>query len=200
MTENPDSVPGEESPPPIGHNSEAEPSGMSQARLVIAEKLAALAVEALALTDDSDALSEKEKANAKRLKEIRVKALPDLLAQFGASAWEGDGMRVALATVVKGAISAAPDTDKALGLLRQYGFPGGVVTTMTVEFGPGESDLATQIATLLGETFHREVALERKVHSSTLQAFGREKLATGSDLDLRQIGLSSWLEATVKRK
>jgi hypothetical protein len=165
-----------------------------------AEKLADVAAQVLVLQDESAQLANRDKIIGTQIRDLQQKVIPDLMAQLGAKAWEGEGVRVAMSTKVKGAISSAPDVEKAFSLLRQLDFPGAIATTMTVSFGPGEEDLATKIAELLGETFNREVSLERTVHSSTLQAFGREKLADGTPIDLGMLGLFASVEATVKRK
>lgn len=189
--------PDEAGPAGPGHNL---PPVDPPAEKTPAEKLADVAAQVLVLKDESAQLANRDKIIGTQLRDLHQKTIPDLMAQLGARAWEGEGMRVAVETKVKGAISSAPDVEKAFLLLQQLGFPGGIATTMTVEFGPGEEDLATSVAELIGSTFNREVALERKVHSSTLQAFGREKLADGTPIDLGMLGLFASVEATVKRK
>lgn len=165
-----------------------------------AEKLADVAAQVLVLKDESAQLANRDKIIATQVADLQKKVIPDLMAQIGARAWEAEGLRVTMETKVLGSITNAPDVEKAFSLLRQLDFPGGIATTMTVEFGPGEEDLATRVAELIGSTFNREVALERKVHSSTLRSFGKEKLADGTPIDLGMLGLFASVEATVKRK
>lgn len=165
-----------------------------------AEKLADVAAQVLVLKDESAQLANRDKIISTQVRNLQGKVIPDLMTQLGARAWEADGLRVAMETKVRGAISSAPDIEKAFSLLKQLDFPGGIATTITVEFGPGEEDLATRVAEVIGATFNREVAVERKVHSSTLHAFGREKLADGTPIDLGVLGLTAFVEANVKRK
>lgn len=192
--------PDETGPAGLGHNLPPADLPTQFAPQTPAEKLADVAAQVLVLKDESAQLANRDKIIATQLRDLQGKVIPDLMTQLGARAWEGEGVRVAIETKVKGAISSAPDAEKAFLLLQQLGFDGGIATTMTVEFGPGEEDLATRVAELIGETFNREVSLERKVHSSTLQAFGREKLADGTPIDLKMIGLTAFVEANVKRK
>ena len=192
--------PDEAGPAGPGHNLPPDDPSPQFAHQTPAEKLTDVAAQVLVLKDESAQLANRDKIISTQLRDLQGKVIPDLMTQLGARAWEGEGMRVAVETKVKGAISSAPDVEKAFLLLQQLGFPGGIATTMTVEFGPGEEDLATRVAELIGSTFNREVALERKVHSSTLQAFGREKLADGTPIDLGMLGLFASVEATVKRK
>ena len=189
--------PNEAGPAGPGHNM---PPTDTVAPQTPAEKLADVAAQVLVLQDESAQLANRDKIIGTQIRELQQKVIPDLMAQLGARAWEGEGVRVAMATKVVGAISRAPDVEKAFALLRQLEFPGAIATTMTVEFGPGEEDLASKIAEMIGETFNREVTLERKIHSSTLAAFGREKLADGTPIDLGMLGLTASIEATVKRK
>lgn len=180
----------------LGHN--LPPS--DEPELTPAQRLEQAAHEVLSLQDESARMANLDKIIGTKLRTLQGKTIPDLLAQIGARAWEADGLRVASATKVFGSLSKAPDAEKALSLLQQLGFPGSINTTMTVEFGAGEEALADSVATIISESFHREVALERKIHSSTLAAFGREKLADGTPIDLGMLGLSALIEATVKRK
>lgn len=188
-----------DAPPGIGDNF-PPPDHPAAAPETVPEAIARVAGEAVAIMAEISVMTTKQKGLDRRLKEIQVKGLPELLAQLGTATWENDEAKVAVGTKVQGSINRAPDVEAALALLKEHGFPGPILTTMTVEFGAGEESLAEQIGALLGETFHREVALERKVHAATLAAFGREKLAGGSPIDLEALGLSSWREASVKGK
>jgi len=185
--------PDEAGPAGLGHN-------LPPVDKTPAEKLADVAAQVLVLKDESAQLANRDKIIATQVADLQRKVIPDLMTQLGARAWEAEGLRVTMETKVLGSITNAPDIEKAFLLLRQLDFPGGIATTMTVEFGPGEEDLATRVAELIGSTFNREVALERKVHSSTLRSFGKEKLVDGTPIDLGMLGLFASVEATVKRK
>lgn len=101
------------------------------------------------------------------------------------------GYELTLKNKIVGALSKAPDVDKALEYLEAKGFKGATNATISVSVPDAERDAV--VAKLPGNP-----KVERKINHNTLAAFARECLSSGEGFDLDIVGLTSLTEVQIK--
>lgn len=158
----------------------------------------------VAIVEYVEALNEtlaNAEAKVKELKEIHRRAieleLPEAMSEAGLSSFTtGTGRKVSLETFVSGSIPKARQAE-AFSWLRENGHGGLIKRELTIAFGKGEDQRATEIREFLE---HRNLPVEDKesVHSSTLAAWARECLASGEAIPQELLGVYSAIRAKIK--
>lgn len=140
-------------------------------------------------------------ARVKELKEIQRRAiewdLPEAMGEVGVSSFvTGTGRKVSLETFVTGSIPKARQAE-AFAWLRENGHGGLIKRELSVAFGKGDDQMATEIRQFLE---HRFLTVEDKetVHSSTLAAWARECLSGGDNIPQDLLGIYSATRAKIK--
>jgi hypothetical protein len=171
------------------------------------EKVVTLAEEAKALEDHIASINELLKAAQGRFNEIRLTELPTLMAEIGIKDFatapdeEGKYTEIKVGDFVGGSLPKEPDKRAAaIAYLEQDEDRASLVKTqLAMEFGKGEHNMALSLAEELREKGFT-VNLESGVHAGTLQAFAREALRNGDEIDCEKLGLFHGTKADIKIK
>lgn len=159
------------------------------------ETLKALATEVASLEANVAQLNEMLKSANTRLHHIKTKELPDAMARMGSGVWENEekNFKVEIKDYVSGSlpkleVDNGEARQKALDLLHEYGADDLVKTEIDLIFGKSEHNIALDlIGRLTQEGFAPNV--KSGVHAGTLQAFVRERLKKGENVDLETLGM-----------
>lgn len=134
-------------------------------------------------------LEEKLKEAKSNLHEIRTKKLPEFMAELGMDSMSFDGYSVKITDFVSGSIPKDPERkNKAIDWLSSHDASGIVKTQIRIEFPRGEKEDADRLEKSLRKAGY-DPALEETVHPQTLQAFARERLEGGEEIDPEVLGL-----------
>ncbi len=138
-----------------------------------------------------------ERAKADKLRTER-EDLPELLREFGLSEVKLDnGAKVTVKDEVTAAIPAARQAE-AWAWLEARNYDGIIKTVVSIPFARGEAEDARHTAEELTESLGRPAELARTVHSQTLKAFVKERMAAGEAIPFDLFGVFPYSVATVK--
>jgi hypothetical protein len=137
-----------------------------------------------------------------RLKEqhrsILVKDIPGIMQEMGIESVKVDGAKVSVEQVVNANISA-DRREAALAWLRENGHDDIIKSEVSLAFGKGEDDVARAfIQKVQSMGFRPEV--KEGVHPSTLKAFVRQCLQTGTPIEMDLLGVYLTTMAKIERK
>jgi hypothetical protein len=139
----------------------------------------------------------------RQLKTIMEERLPLLLDRIGLPEIgidvEGRRVRIALDFNVFGSISKCPDFGKAVAHLRETGFGGKVITTISLDFTEDQDDEKNKVLEAISAE-GAEPNITADVNSATLRAHVRQCLMDGAPIDLAAIGCTVVRAAKFSKK
>jgi hypothetical protein len=129
------------------------------------------------------------KAAKHSLQILRTGRLPDLMAEIQSDHFNHGGWDIKLTDFVSGSLPKDPEKRQAaLDWLEKNEADGLIKTDVSLAFGRSQFDEATKVAEGLIEEGHA-VNVTSGVHAQTLQAFARERIRNGEDIDCEVLGL-----------
>jgi hypothetical protein len=129
------------------------------------------------------------KAAKHSLQSIRTGRLPDLMAEIQSDHFTHDGWECKLTDFVSGSLPKNPNKRAAAIKWLEKNEAGGLIKTdVNLSFGRSQYDEANELADNLIKEGHA-VVLSSGVHAQTLQAFARERIRNGDDIDCEVLGL-----------
>ena len=129
------------------------------------------------------------KAAKKSLQSLRTGRLPDLMAEIQSDHFSHGGWEVKLTDFVSGSLPKDPEKRKlAMDWLEKHEAEGLIKTDVSMSFGKSQYDEAVTVAESLIEEGHA-VNVTSGVHAQTLQAFARERIRNGEEIDAELLGL-----------
>lgn len=151
---------------------------------------------AIELQDTIAMLEDSLKAAKGSLHEIASKEVPEILGTLQMDEITYKGWNVKVAEIVSGSLPKEEHAkQKAINWLKDHEAEGLIKTTVSADFGKGEHNMAGEILAAMNKAI-AEIGLEdlegkmdMGVHPQTLQAFARERLANGEDIDTETLGL-----------
>lgn len=154
------------------------------------QRMMRLANEIIELEELEEALEDQLKDLRTNLSKKQREELPELMAENGLSEFKTeDGHKISLNDFVSGSLPNDPVRRKeAIDWLSKNGGQDLIKNTVSVEFAKTEHNRAKSLAAELTEKGFF-VDEKEMVHHSTLQAFAREKLHKGEDVQLETLGL-----------
>lgn len=153
------------------------------------EKLSALADEALALEELTAQLEEDLKVANSALNALKSRTIPDLMAELGMESFTRNGQTLGIYEFVSGSLPKDEEKRKrAIAWLESNGGGGLIKTEISMSFGKDDRDQAVQTYKMLKQA-GADPKAETGVHASTLQAFARERLKNGEQIDTEMLGL-----------
>lgn len=153
------------------------------------DRLNEIADEALALEEAVRQMEADLKVASAALNAIKSRQLPEMMAELGLESFTRNGQTLEVQSFVSG--SLPKDEDKrarAIAWLEEHDGAGLIKTQMSLAFGKDDREEAKRIYRLL-KAEGAEPATETGVHSATLQAFARERLKNGEEIDTECLGL-----------
>lgn len=164
-------------------------------------------IEAVSEADHMEQLikqtEEDIKAMRSALHKIRSKRIPDLMAEIGLSEFkhelpDGGWIKVKIADLVSGSLPKDADGDEviegenpreaAIEHLIDLGGESLIRSTVALDFAKSQHNEALDLVAQLQEKGYT-VSFAETVHPQTLQAFAREKIASGEPIDPEKLGL-----------
>jgi hypothetical protein len=135
-------------------------------------------------------------ALSKELLKLKRDDLPALMDELELTEFVlKSGARIRVKPGVSASITEQ-NKPQAFAWLITNGFGGIIKTLVEVQFGKGEHDAAEKAAALLKTRFKdREVSVDESVHSSTLNAFVKERMEKGEGVPLDLFGVFTYKEA-----
>jgi hypothetical protein len=131
------------------------------------------------------------KAAKHSLQSIRTGRLPDLMAEIQSDHFTHDGWECKLNDFVSGSLPKDPvRRAAAIDWLERNEAEGLIKTDVKVVFGRSQYDEAVEVADNLMQEGHA-VDVSSGVHAQTLQAFARERIRNGDEIDCELLGLYS---------
>lgn len=170
-------------------NDEFDVKGEEQSSPDILQQLHASLQEAIQLEVSADQMEEDLKALKKQLQFIKTGRIPDLMAQLQFENITHMGWKVKVDNFVNGSLPSDEEPRaKAIDWLEKHDGAGLIKTKLSLDFGRSQHNEALSVAAkLVEEGFSPKV--ESGVHSSTLQAFARERIKNGEPIDTDVLGL-----------
>lgn len=169
---------------------------MNDTKLNELSQLAHLLVQAEADIDNAETQLKHLKENARRLREESIPSAMQELELTSVTLSSGEKVKVGLE--VYAAIPQA-SRDEAFDWLTTNGFDGIIKTEVSMNFGRGELQRATQLAQQLRAAGH-EASLTQNVHPQTLKAFLKEQLGAARPVPLDLFGARPVMTAKVTTK
>ena len=163
------------------------------------EVLNAALESAKAMAEEIEQMEEDLKALKASYRALTEGVVVDLLDELGMSKLTFKGWDVSVSDFCRGSLPKDPQKRaEAIKWLDLQGAGGLVRTQVSVKFGKDEREEATLIVSRL-KAAGLEPAVEEGVHSSTLAAFGRERMRNGEPLDPELLGLAVGRVAKFKK-
>jgi|TARA_R110002020_G_scaffold259077_1_gene472952 hypothetical protein len=111
-------------------------------------------------------------------RELSEQTIPNKLAEYGVSELKlSDGSSISAEPFYSARITAR-NVENAHNWLRENGHGDLIKNTLTLTFGQGEDEIASELAELLTKQGHMP-ATKEAVHPSTLRAFVKERIESG---------------------
>lgn len=150
-----------------------------------------LIAESVSLAETIEGINEALSHAQARFNVIKSKELPEALAELGTTEFvdPDTGFKAELSSFVSGSLPKEIEPrEKAINWLSEHDGEGLIKTEVNLAFGKSEHNMAMDlVGRLRDEGF--TVQIESGVHAQTLQAFARERLANGEDVDTEVLGL-----------
>lgn len=165
------------------------------------KRVRALIAESVELEETIEGIDEALKAAQARFNAIKSKELPEALAELGTTEFldPETGYKAELTNFVSGSLPKEPEPRQAaINWLSENDGEGLVKTEVALAFGKSQHNEAMDlVGRLRDEGF--TVQVESGVHASSLQAFARERLADGKEVDTEVLGLYVGNIAKIKK-
>ena len=130
---------------------------------------------------------------------LATDSIPQLMDQMGVERLDVDGMKVTKKMLVSASIPVSR-REEAFGWLRGAGLDDIIKNDVSVSFGKGQDNLASEIAAVLTEKYGLDTKVKTAVHPMTLKAFVRERVESGKEIDLDLFGAFITTAAEIRRK
>ena len=177
-----------------------EDAGSATADPNILEKLNKCADELLSYKDIVDQMEEDLKVARAALNALQTKTMPELMAEAQMESFTRDGRTIEVSSFVSGSLPKEEEKRAAaIRWLEEHDGAGLIKTSVGLSFGRGEHNVALALAAGLKAQGH-EPLVETGVHAATLQAFARERLKDGDEIDTEVLGLFTGRVVKVKEK
>jgi len=166
------------------------------------DKIVALVQEAAAIQETIDSLNEALKVNVGRFNRIKQFELVNLMKDANMGKYESqDGkIKTKLDSYVSGSLPKEEfDKEQALQVLEEAGGAALIKTDISVRFPKNMHNAAKDFFARVREMLkeydpNEEVEFEEEmvegVHASSLQAFVRQKIKAGEEIDYEKLGLT----------
>ena len=163
--------------------------GAAQAAPEPLKRLNELADEAISLEQFIEDQESTLAAAKEALKEIRTRAMPEIMMQIQMTQFMHGNRLFKMEDSVLGSLPKDPALRvKAFELLKEYEAEGLIKTDVTVEFGRSQYEEAKRFYSAL-EADGLAASIDTTVHAGQLQAFVRNRLKKGEDVDARGLGI-----------
>ena len=163
------------------------------------EALMTLAWEAIEAQEAVASLTEALEVASKHFNKIKTQDLPAMMAEVGVDELSVPGQaKIKIKEFVSGSLPKEPGArDLAIKWLENHDGAALIKTEVSLTFGKAEHNVANA---LVEELKQRQFPVESSsgVHASTLQAFARECLKNGDEIDLETLGLYAGRIADIK--
>lgn len=127
-------------------------------------------------------------AAREKLKDLAERKVPELMDQIGIEEFRTrTGLKIKIDETIRASIPKAR-TAEAYAWLIANNHEALIKRSVVVEFGKGESDKASELASYLTKQGYAPDN-EAKVHAQTLSAWVREKLKAGNEVPLDLFGV-----------
>jgi hypothetical protein len=151
------------------------------------------------------ALQDQVKTETAYLNRVMTHLIPAMMAEigldeFGFNTEDGGRARLMLGTVLQGSLRYAPDEAEAVRYLEENGFPGGVLTEMSVSFTEDERGEIEVLMDNIKDNTGKSAHVERKINPSTLKAFVRSQLEADPTWDYEKVGIKAWQASTFSQR
>lgn len=146
-------------------------------------KIADLGKTMVALEAEIAKMDEERSAKAEELKAIQEGSLPEAMSEAGLSEFKTkDGAKITIKPYYSAKINAE-NGEECHSWLRDNGFGDLIKNEVVVSLGMGQDDITVQIKEF-AEDLGLKTVTKEQVHSSTLSAFVKEQVESGSDFPL----------------
>lgn len=148
---------------------------------------------ALDLEYDIALIEQALKQKNKDLALLMERLIPQALAvagisEFGFTTAAGDKARIENDLQVFASWTNVADKEKAVEYLESNGFPGGVVTDVTLRFTEDERELAENVGLNAALIAGRDPIIARTVNPSSLRSFIKQRLKEDPTFDYALVG------------
>jgi len=134
------------------------------------------AIELAAINDHITELEEELEAFNKRKNQLSCVDMPNLMRDLGMNDFTLDsGEKFKLEDFCSGSLNKAPDFNFAKSWVIENGGGDLIKTTVAVDFGTGEHNMAMNLRGQLADEGY-DVDVNEGIHPQTYASFGREKL------------------------
>ncbi len=173
--------------------------GEGQASPVSLEQLVSLGKQFVDAEEGVSALEEALSAAKKELHHLKTNVIPDAMAEVGLDEFKlPDGSKVSVADFVSGSLPKDPERRaNAIRWLEAHDASGLIKTEISLNFSRSQHNVALDVFEGLKKQ-QLEPVLESSVHAQTLQAFAREAIKNGNEIDTEVLGLFVGRAAKVK--
>ena len=145
-----------------------------------------------------DDLEQQLKEAKKQLLKLTDEELPAMLNEMGISRFTlDDGSEVVVKQTFGGSITQANKAE-AFAWLRDHGHDDIIKNTISVRFGRGEDDQATEFLTVAENQGHVPEQ-KTEVHTQTLRAWIKEQTENGNEFPMELFGAWIGQRASIKR-
>lgn len=175
-----------------------EAAGSATADPNLLERLNKAADELLAMEDAVAQMEEDLKGAKTALNLLRTKTMPELMNEAQMDSFTRNGRVVEVSDFVSGSLPKEEDKrEKAIKWLETHDGAGLIKTSVGLSFGRGQHNEALALVADL-KARELEPTVETGVHAATLQAFARERLKKGAEIDTDVLGLYTGRVVKVK--
>lgn len=141
------------------------------------------------LADEVERLEAELKVAKRDLTHIDEKEFPDLFEQVGIDSFKVGNREISVQEKLYGSLPSKPEERAAaMAELERAGGSGILKAEVSVTYSKGEMEIAEKVAQQLRDQ-GVPVVLKESAHPSTYQAWAREQLANGVDINLETLGL-----------
>ena len=145
--------------------------------------------EAIALEEAVEQAENDLKAMKGTLHVLKTKTIPDLMAEMMMDEIVWNGWKAKITDFVSGALPNDPERRaKAIAWLEAHEGGALIKTQVSVDFAKSQHNEAMSIAAEI-EKAGFAPKVDSGVHSSSLQAFARERIKNGDPIDTEALGL-----------
>lgn len=154
--------------------------------------------EATALEQEIEDLTTTLAALQQSARDFRERRIPELMTELGMSSLVRNGWKVEIKDFVSGSLPKDEEArQKAIKWLDDHEAGDLLKTDVKLQFARGSHETAKELhERLIREGF--AASIESGVHAASLQAFARERIKSGEDIDTETLGLYTGKHAKFK--
>ena len=161
------------------------------------DQIANMAKQLIAENESVSNLEITLKEAKERSRVLREETIPSAMQEEGLTSFKlSSGQEITIRQEVYASIPAQHVTE-AFAWLNDHGFGGLIKTTVTTEYGKGDSEAAVQLANDLTSK-GLQTSFNEKVHPSTLKSFLKEQINAGTNIPLAIFGANPVFKAVIK--